>query len=122
VEVHEHAQNETTLFLEGSEENDGEALRESGKALEKTTEHYTRKAQRLVRGMQLVHRELNAGKKELTIVKKWYARNAEAIANIGKQEGDKKQEQIKEKPAQAARPARKRADKTLEDEKVTIRE
>jgi hypothetical protein len=122
VEVHENAQNETTLFLEGSEANDREALRESGKSVEKTSEQYTRTAQRLVRGLQLVHRELNAGKKELTIVKKWYARNAQAIASIGKNWPVQKKDENKSRPAEAARPARKRADKTLEDEKVTIRE
>jgi hypothetical protein len=122
VEVHENAQTETTLFLEGSEENDREALRESGKAVEKITEQYTRTAQRLVRGMQLVHRELNADKKELTIVKKWHARNAQAIASIDKKDAVQKEDQNKTMPAEAARPARKRADKTLEDEKVTIKE
>jgi hypothetical protein len=122
VEVHENAQNETTLFLEGSEENDTEALRESGMAVEKTTEQYTRTAQHLVRGMQLVHRELNAGKKELTIVKKWHARNAEAIASIVKKGLVQREDQNKRRPVEAARPARKQADKTLEDEKVTIKE
>src|SRR5262249_10916220 len=71
VTVHESDRSETTLFLQGAEGNDGDALSESGKSLEKTSAGYRRVSQGLVRGLQLVHREVSASRKELTVVKKW---------------------------------------------------
>jgi hypothetical protein len=120
VEVHENAQNETTLFLEGSEENDKEALRESGKSVEKTSEQYKRTAQGFVRGMQIVYKDTSGKKKEMTIVKKWRSKTAEAIENIGKKKPTDDKPADK-KPA-TDRPAGKRADKVIRDEKVRIKE
>lgn len=120
VEVHESDKNETTLFLEGSEENDKEALRESGKAVEKTSAEFKRISRSFIRGLQVVYREVSGKKKELTLVKKWRAKTAEAIEKIGK-DGDKKDGARKD-GAKKDGGKRKKDDKVIEDEKTTIKE
>jgi hypothetical protein len=109
VEVHESASKETTLFLEGSQDNDSTALRESGKAIEKTSAEHKRISAGFVRGLQTVYRHVDGAKKELTLAKKWSASRARAIELID--------------PSNAkSRPASKPADKRIEDEKVAIKE
>jgi hypothetical protein len=110
VEVHESLSKETTLFLEG-EDNDPGALRESGKAVEKTSAQYKRLSSGFVRGLQTVYRHVDGTRKELTLVKRWSARRALAIEKLGGGQ---------DKPA--SRPTRALDDRTIEDEKVTIKE
>ena len=78
VEVHEGQDNETTLFLQGDEGNDKEALSEAGKAVEKNTDTYKSVAGGLVRGLTLLHSNLNAEDKEYSVVYGWSLANAKS--------------------------------------------
>jgi hypothetical protein len=78
VLVCENAENETTLFLQGEESNDKNALSEAGKAVEKNSDTYKSVAAGLVRGLQLLHSDINAEDKEYTVVYGWSLANAKA--------------------------------------------
>ena len=122
VSVHETRADETVLFMEGSEENDKEALREAGKAVEKTGAKYETRAKGLLRGMQIKHVEQNGKEKTLTVVKVWRAKTANAVKDVekdlktpagkeGSKEGSKKG---------ADEGSKKKIDKKIEDKKTTI--
>ncbi len=78
VVVCENAENETTLFLQGEESNDKNALSEAGKAVEKNTDTYKSVAAGLVRGLTLLHTNLNAEDKECSVVYGWSLANAKS--------------------------------------------
>lgn len=78
VEVRENAENEATLFLTGAEENDKGAQSEAGKAVEKSSDSYKSVAEGLVRGLTLLHSDVNAEEKTCTLVYGWSAANARA--------------------------------------------
>jgi hypothetical protein len=109
VSVHERREDETILFLEGHEDNDKDALREAGKATEKTTVLFQSVAKGLVRGMQVKHFEINAKEATLTVVKLWKARTASAVKDV---------EKDLKSPAKTG--GKKPIDKKIEDKKVTI--
>lgn len=118
VSVHTKTEDETILFLEGSEENDKEALKESGKAVEKTSKKMESISEGFVRGLQILHVEINDKDKTYTLVKGWSAESAKAIEKIEKG-GDSKvkpKEGDLKKPEEAKKPP---IDKKVEDKKVT---
>ena len=78
VVVCENAENETTLFLQGEESNDKDALSEAGKAVEKNSDTYKSVAAGLVRGLTLLHTDLNAEDKEYSVVYGWSLANAKS--------------------------------------------
>jgi hypothetical protein len=78
VVVCESAQNETTLFLQGEEGNNKDALSEAGKAVEKNSDTYKSVAAGLVRGLTLLHSNLNAEDKECSVVYGWSLANAKS--------------------------------------------
>jgi hypothetical protein len=122
VSVHETRQDEAVLFLEGNEDNDKDALRESGKATEKTTAQFQSAARGLVRGMQVKHLEVNAKEKTLTVVKLWKARTASAVKDVEKGLKEPARGGEKTPLSDAKKPAEKKksSGKTIEDKKVTI--
>ena len=78
VEIHENAENETTMFLEGSEEADKEALKEAGKAVEKNSDSYKSTAEGLIRGLSLLHSAVSKEDKTCTLVFGWSPDRAKA--------------------------------------------
>jgi hypothetical protein len=78
VVVRENSTNETTLFLQGEESKDKDALSEAGKAVEKTSDTYKSVAAGLVRGLTLLHSELNAEDKEYSVVYGWSLANSKS--------------------------------------------
>jgi hypothetical protein len=78
VVVCENSTNETTLFLQGEESKDKDALSEAGKAVEKTSDTYKSVAAGLVRGLTLLHSELNAEDKEYSVVYGWSLANSKS--------------------------------------------
>jgi len=78
VVICESAENETTLFLQGEEGNDKNALSEAGKAVEKSTDTYKSVAAGLVRGLTVLHSDLNAEDKECSVVLGWSLVNAKS--------------------------------------------
>ena len=123
VSVHENSDKETILFTEGSEENDKEALKESGKTVDKTSKKFESISQGQVRGLQVLHLEVSANGKTYTLVFGWSAENAKAVEKIekgadGKDEpkaGDPKKSDEVKKPDEVRKPI----DKKIEDKKVT---
>lgn len=77
-EVRESQENETTLFLTGAEENDKEALSEAGKSVEKNGDSFKSVAEGLIRGLTLLHSDVNAEEKTCTVIYGWSAANAKA--------------------------------------------
>ena len=128
VSVHAKSEDETILFLEGSEDNDKEALKESGKAVEKTSEKIESIAEGMVRGMQMLHLEVNSDEKTYTIVMGWDAKTAEGTKKVKEiNESDLKKEGKPEKTglgsagddSTSTGKAKKPIDKRIEDKKVT---
>jgi hypothetical protein len=78
VEVRENTEEEDTLFLVGTEDNDKDALSEAGKSLDKRGDSYKAVAEGLVRGLTLLHADMNGDEKECTLVYGWSAANAKA--------------------------------------------
>lgn len=84
VSVHEKTEDEQILFLEGQEGNDSDALKESGKAVEKTTKKMESISESLVRGIELLHSEVSDKDKTYTLVYGWDAKTAEATKKARK--------------------------------------
>ena len=78
VVVCENSANETTMFLTGEESKDKDVLSEAGKAVEKTSDTYKSVAAGLIRGLTLLHSELNAEDKEFTVVYGWSLANSKS--------------------------------------------
>ncbi len=60
VSVHVKSDDQTTLFLEGAEGNDKDALKESGKAVESTSKTMDSVANGLIRGLQVLQVAVSA--------------------------------------------------------------
>lgn len=125
VSVHQKSDDETIIFLEGNEENDKEALRESGKSVEKTTATFSTAAEGLARGLQVVHVEISGKEKEYALVLKWKAKTAAAVKEVERdlnsdaKDESKKPETKKDGDRKAAE--KKKADnKKITDKKITI--
>lgn len=136
VSVHSKSEEETILYLEGSKDNDEEALKESGKAVEKNSEKMESISEGLVRGLQMLHVEVNSDEKTYTIVMGWSAETAKATKKVSE---DLKDSEPKGRDAKkpgtdpksggtetpdAKTPgkeptAKKPIDKTIKDKKVT---
>jgi hypothetical protein len=82
VSVHETTDDETILFLEGAEENDKDARKESSKAVEKTSKKMQSISSGLVRGMQLLHMETSSKDKTYTLVYGWDRKTAEDTRKV----------------------------------------
>jgi hypothetical protein len=117
VSVYSKTEDETILFLEGSEQNDADTLKESGKSVEKTGKKIETIAEGLVRGLQVIHTEVSDKDKTLTIVYGWDAKTAEATKKVRKDlNSDEKNSDAKERDS-AKKSGSK--DKKIEDKKVT---
>jgi hypothetical protein len=82
VDVREKSEDETILFLEGGQENDKDALRESGKSVEKTTKKIESTAMGLARGFQVLASDVNDEDKTYTLVIGWSAKMSEATKKV----------------------------------------
>ena len=117
VSVYSKTEDETILFLEGSEQNDADTLKESGKSVEKTGKKIETIAEGLVRGLQVIHTEVTDKDKMLTVVYGWDAKTAEASKKVRKDlNSDDKSSGTKEgDSAKKSGPK----DKKIEDKKMT---
>jgi hypothetical protein len=84
VSIHVKTDDQTTLFLEGAEGNDKDALKESGKAVESTIKTMDSVAEGLVRGLQVLHVEVSDKDKTYSIVLGWDAKTAAATNGVEK--------------------------------------
>lgn len=111
VSVLESSEDETILFLEGNQENDAAAMKESGKAVEKTTKKMQSISQGLVRGLQVLHTEVSGDDKTFTIVMGWDAKTAAKVKTIAEADEGNSDEPVK-------KPKSKKPDQ-IEDKSVT---
>ncbi len=82
VSVHQANEEEAVLFIEGSEENDEDALKESGKSVEKSSTKMESVAKGLVRGLQVLHKEVDGEGKTYTVVKGWKADTSQGVKKV----------------------------------------
>lgn len=117
VDVHQKSENETILFLEGSEENDKETLKESGKSVEKNSKRLESVAGGFVRGLQVLHVEIVEKEKSYILVMGWDAETARKIEKIGEQNPGGKKDSSGGSTEQ--KDGGKKLDKTITDKKLT---
>jgi len=111
VSLHEKSGEETILFLEGSENNDEKALKESGKSIEKTSKTFESVSEGFLRGLQVLHVEVSDKDKSYALVMGWSVENAKAAEKvekstdskdgqkgIGQKDGDKGSSTTKSRP------------------------
>lgn len=123
VSVRAGTDDETIVFLEGSEDNDKEALREYGKAVEKTTKKMDSIAEGVIRGCQLLHVETNGSDKMYTLVYGWDAKTAEATKKVKEiNDSDTKVAKKQGSDRKSSTPVsetKQKDDKKIEDRKAT---
>lgn len=82
VSLYESSDEETVILLEDSEEGDVEAPKESGKSVEKSGKKMELLSKGLVRGLQLIHKEVDGDGKTYTIIKGWKVDTAEGTKKV----------------------------------------
>ena len=110
--VCENAEEEATLFVQGEEGNDKDALSEAGKAVEKSTNTYKSVSAGLVRGLQLLHTCVNPKDKTCTLVYGWSLANAKSAKDTATHDPG-----IEEKPSGTEPSDKKPSGKDTSDKK-----
>lgn len=82
VSVYQSNDEETVILLEGEEGGDDESLKESAKSVEKSGKKMESLSKGLVRGLQLLHKEVDGDGKTYTVVKGWKADTAEGVKKV----------------------------------------
>jgi hypothetical protein len=82
VIVHESAREENVILTEGKEGAEQDSLSESGKAIEKNSKKMQSLSRALVRGLQVIHKEVDASGKIYTIIKGWKADSSEGVKRV----------------------------------------
>ena len=82
VSVRESSDEETVTLMEGTEDGDAESLKETGKAVEKSSKNMESISKGLVRGLQFIHKEVDGEGKTYSIIKGWKADNAEGVKKL----------------------------------------
>jgi hypothetical protein len=82
VTIVENTDDETVTLLEGTEEDNQDALKESGKAVEKTDTKIKSISQGLVRGLQVLYVRTEGESKTLTVVEGWKADTSEQVKKV----------------------------------------
>jgi hypothetical protein len=120
VTVREGAEHETTLSIEGSKEGDQKSLRESGKAVEKTTRRYELVAEGLVRGLQLLGVDVSEKSGTYTVVYGFTSKAAEAVQKVdGDAQGPvRKGDEKKPDEPKKLDNGKKPVEKKIEDKRV----
>ena len=131
VNVRQKTDDETIILLEGNEGKGGDELKESGKAVEKTSKKMESIAEGLVRGMEVLHTEVIAKDQTYTIVYGWDAKAAEATKKARSSLNDESKDGSKpktegvgkdgdgEKTTGSTSDDKKTPDKKLDDKKST---
>ena len=115
VSVYQGREEETIILMEGNEEPDQDTLKETGKAIEKSVTKIESISMGLVRGLQLLHKEISEDGKTLTIIKGWKSDMAEATKKVA---ADSKSDDPA-KPATRKDAKGKKVEKAIKGEKVT---
>jgi len=125
VNLYESNDEETVTLMEGSEEGDDESLNESGKSVEKSSKKMEFLSKGLVRGLQVLHKEVDGDGKTYTVVKGWKADTAEGVkkvaADLASDEPAGEEEKGKKATGEAGgkKPKDKKIDKDIESDSDT---
>lgn len=125
VNIYESSDEETVILLEGSEEGDGEDLKESGKSVEKSGKKMESLSKGLVRGLQMLHKEVDGDGKTFIIIKGWKADTVEGVkkvsADLASDEPESKEGKNKTAAGEAGgkKPKSKKIDKDIESGSTT---
>ncbi len=109
VKIFQSTEDETIILLTGEEGGENESILESAKAVEKSTKKIESVSTGLIRGLLVLHKEVDSADKTYTIVKGWKADTADAVKRI-----DDKSPKDSNKSV-----PKKKQDKNIEDETVT---
>lgn len=82
VRVYQFNDEETVILLEGNEKGDADSLKESGKAVEKSSKQMESVSSGLVRGLHLLHKKVDASGKTYTVIRGWKADTADGTKKL----------------------------------------
>lgn len=82
VIVHESADEENVILTEGKEGADHDTLTEAGKAVERNSKKMQTLSRALLRGLQVIHKEVDGSGKTYTIIEGWKADTAEGVKKV----------------------------------------
>ena len=116
VSVYQGREEETIILIEGSEEPDKETFKETGKAIEKSSTKIESISKGLVRGLQLLHKDISEDGKTLTLIKGWKSDMVEATKKVA---ADSKSDEPAKPATGKEATGKKKIDKTIKGEKVT---
>ena len=124
VQINESGGDESVVLMEGTEGDDGDSLKESGKSVEKSSKKMESVSKGLVRGLQMLHKDVDGGKKLYTVVKGWKADNSEGVKKISADSASDEPAGKKEKSgnsdsANDEADSKKTKDKTIDSESET---
>jgi len=119
VTVLQSSDGESVTLLEGTEGTDDESAKESGKRVEKDTKKMETTAKALVRGLQLLHKEVDAKGKTYTVVKGWKADTSAATKKIAADLADDDSGHRKNSQPIKASGKSGKIDKDIESDSVT---
>jgi len=121
--VYQSNDDESIILLEGGEEvGADDSLKESSKSVEKSSKKMESLSKGLVRGLQLLHKDVNAEDKTLTIIKGWKADSAEGVKKVAADlESDEPEGKKSKKSgeAESKKPKDKKIDKDIESGSAT---
>ena len=116
VSVYQGREEENIILMEGSEEPDKETFKETGKAIEKSSTKIESISKGLVRGLQLLHKDISEDGKTLTLIKGWKSDMVEATKKVA---ADSKSDEPAKPATGKEITGKKKIDKTIKGEKVT---
>lgn len=121
VNVYQSSEDERIVLISGQEGGEDDSIQESAKAVEKTVKKMESVANGLVRGMQMLHKEVDSSGKTYTIVKGWKADTAEAAKAVtdNLKDGSSKSTSGKSSKDKQTKSKTKASDKELEDDVAT---
>jgi hypothetical protein len=121
VTVYQSNDEESIVLIEGQENKEDESLLESGKAVEKSGKKMESLSKGLVRGLQIVHKEIDGNGKTYTLVKGWKADTAERTKKIsaGLASDETKKNDIKNAKTSDISDGQKKIDKEIESGSTT---
>jgi hypothetical protein len=82
VTVNLSSDEETVILLEGAESGEDDSFAESGKSVEKTSRKMQSVANGLIRGMQIIYKDVDGEGRTYTLIKGWKADNSEGVKRL----------------------------------------
>jgi hypothetical protein len=121
VAIYSSNDDETVILMDGEESEEADSIKESSKSVEKSSKKMESLSKGLVRGLQVLHKEVEGDGKTYTIVKGWKADNAEGVKKISANVASDEPNEKGGKKDSAANKSGKQ-DKKIDSESVTSEE